>query len=61
MLTVVDMHISIFILLTCSSQSIIYLADKDELIVIHSDESLDASGSDYLDSDFSHLVSQGKK
>ncbi|TVU04456.1 hypothetical protein EJB05_47566 [Eragrostis curvula] len=33
------------------------LTDKDELVVIHSDESLDVvSGSDYLDNEFSNLA-----
>jgi renin receptor len=32
------------------------LTDKDELIVIHSDESLDFSGSGYLDNEFSNLA-----
>ncbi|OEL31935.1 hypothetical protein BAE44_0007046 [Dichanthelium oligosanthes] len=32
------------------------LTDKDELIIIHSDESLDLSGSDYLDSELSSLA-----
>jgi hypothetical protein len=51
---------ALFILLTCFYQSIIYLTDTDELIVIHSDESLDLSGLDYLDNEFSNLVSRGK-
>ncbi|KAL6900630.1 hypothetical protein ACP4OV_005306 [Aristida adscensionis] len=32
------------------------LTDKDELIVIHSDESLDVSGSDYLDNELPNLA-----
>ncbi|KAL6662049.1 hypothetical protein ACP70R_001433 [Stipagrostis hirtigluma subsp. patula] len=32
------------------------LKDKDELIVIHSDESLDVSGSDYLDNELPNLA-----
>jgi hypothetical protein len=38
--------------------SIIYFTDKDDLIVIHSDESLDLSRSDYLDNELSSLVSK---
>ena len=38
--------------------SIIYYADTDDLIVIHSDESLDLSRSDYLDNELSSLVSK---
>jgi len=38
--------------------SIIYFSDTDDLIVIHSDESLDLSRSDYLDNELSSLVSK---
>lgn len=38
--------------------SIIYFADKDDLIVIYSDESLDLSRLDYLDNALSNLVSK---
>jgi hypothetical protein len=37
----------------------IYFADMDELIIIHSDESLDHTGSDLTDSELSSLVSKG--
>lgn len=46
-----------FFLLMPFFLSIIYFADKDELIIIHSDESLGLSG-DHLDSELSSLVSR---
>lgn len=51
-------HLGSYLVVDFLFLSIIYYADKDELIVIHSDESLDLSRSDYLDNELSSLVSE---